>query len=86
MIVSYLCCITQKAYVAAGVQFLMDQSDTILAYETKGLDQPFGQHPLMLLTNSMDRIQQLEVIYGEHDEARGKDMGSAFLFMGEAID
>lgn len=56
---------TQKAYVAAEVQFLMDQSDTILAYENKGLDEPFGQHPLMALTNSMDRVQQLEVIYGE---------------------
>uniref|UniRef100_A0A8C2ZCW2 Ubiquitin protein ligase E3 component n-recognin 7 n=1 Tax=Cyclopterus lumpus TaxID=8103 RepID=A0A8C2ZCW2_CYCLU len=44
--------------------FLMDQSDTILAYENKGLDEPFGQHPLMALTNSMDRVHQLEVIYG----------------------
>ncbi len=78
--------LTQKAYVAAEVQFLMDQSDTMLAYETKGMDEPFGQHPLMLLTNSMDRVQQLEVIYGEHGEDAGKDVGSAFLFMAEAID
>lgn len=63
----------QKAYVAAEVQFLMDESDTILAYENKGLDEPFGQHPLMALTNSLDRRQQLEVIYGEH-------IGSVFLF------
>ncbi len=62
---------TQKAYVAAEVQFLMDQSDTILAYENKGLDEPFGQHPLMALTNSMDRVKQLEVIYGEHWGRRG---------------
>ncbi|XP_070776926.1 putative E3 ubiquitin-protein ligase UBR7 [Enoplosus armatus] len=63
---SELCTCTscKKAYVAAEVQFLMDQSDTILAYENKGLDEPFGQHPLMALTNSMDRVQQLEVIYG----------------------
>ncbi|KAI3367725.1 hypothetical protein L3Q82_026568 [Scortum barcoo] len=63
---SELCTCTscKRAYVAAEVQFLMDQSDTILAYENKGLDEPFGQHPLMALTNSMDRVKQLEVIYG----------------------
>lgn len=58
--------VSQKAYVAAEVQFLMDQSDTVLAYENKGMEEPFGQHPLMALTNSMDRVRQLEVIYGEH--------------------
>lgn len=56
---------SQKAYVEAGVQFLMDQSDTVLAYENRGLAEPFGQHPLMALTSSMDRARQLEVIYGE---------------------
>lgn len=61
--------------MAAEVQFLMDQSDTILAYENRGLDEPFGQHPLMALTSSMDRVQQLEVIYGE----RGEDVGSIFF-------
>ncbi|KAM9341280.1 putative E3 ubiquitin-protein ligase UBR7 [Symphorus nematophorus] len=57
------CMSCKKAYVAAEVQFLMDQSDTLLAYEKKGFDEPLGQHPLMLLTSAMDRIQQLEVIY-----------------------
>ncbi|TKS65691.1 putative E3 ubiquitin-protein ligase UBR7 [Collichthys lucidus] len=66
---SKLCtCIScKKAYVTAEVQFLMDESDTILAYENKGLDEPFGQHPLMALTNSLDRRQQLEVIYGVNE-------------------
>ncbi|KAG8013383.1 Protein mlo2 [Nibea albiflora] len=75
---SKLCtCIScKKAYVAAEVQFLMDESDTILAYENKGLDEPFGQHPLMALTNSMDRRQQLEVIYGVNEL---KTTISAFL-------
>uniref|UniRef100_A0A8C3G0C5 Ubiquitin protein ligase E3 component n-recognin 7 n=1 Tax=Cyclopterus lumpus TaxID=8103 RepID=A0A8C3G0C5_CYCLU len=66
------CMSCKRVYVADEVQFLMDQSDTILAYENKGLDEPFGQHPLMALTNSMDRVHQLEVIYGE----RGEDVGS----------
>ncbi|XP_069008314.1 putative E3 ubiquitin-protein ligase UBR7 [Embiotoca jacksoni] len=63
---SELCTCTscKRAYVAADVQFLMDQSDTVLAYEKKGIEEPFGQHPLMALTSSMDRVQQLEVIYG----------------------
>jgi len=70
----------QKAYVAADVQFLMDQSDTILAYEKKGLVEPFGQHPLMALTSSMDRVQQLEVIYGECGWGGMKDdVGSVFM-------
>lgn len=58
------CTSCKRAYVAAEVQFLLDQSDTILAYEKRGLHEPFGQHPLMALMNSMDRVQQLEVIYG----------------------
>nr|XP_015825567.2 putative E3 ubiquitin-protein ligase UBR7 [Nothobranchius furzeri] len=63
---SELCTCTscKRTYVAAEVQFLMDQSDTILAYEKKGLEEPFGQHPLMTLMSSMDRVQQLEVVYG----------------------
>ncbi|XP_060939001.1 putative E3 ubiquitin-protein ligase UBR7 [Limanda limanda] len=58
------CTSCKRAYVAAKVQFLMDQFDTILAYENKGAEEPFGQHPLMALTSSMDRVQQLEIIYG----------------------
>lgn len=62
---SVYCVGVQRAYVAVQVQFLMDQADTILAYENKGLDEPFGQHPLMALTSSLNHVQQLEVIYGE---------------------
>ncbi|CAK6957003.1 putative E3 ubiquitin-protein ligase UBR7 [Scomber scombrus] len=66
---SKLCTCTscKRAYVAVQVQFLMDQADTILAYENKGLDEPFGQHPLMALTSSLNHVQQLEVIYGYNE-------------------
>ncbi|KAM9841947.1 putative E3 ubiquitin-protein ligase UBR7 [Aulostomus maculatus] len=66
---STLCTCTscKRAYVAAQVQFLLDQSDSVLAYENRGLDMPFGQHPLMALTSSMNRVQQLEVIYGYNE-------------------
>lgn len=55
----------QKAYVSAGVHFLMDLTDTVLAYEQTGVDEPFGQNPLVALTSSMDHVQQLEFIYRE---------------------
>lgn len=59
------CSVAQKAYVGAEVQFLMDQSDTVLAYEQRGVDELLGQYPLRALTDSMDRVEQLEAIYGE---------------------
>lgn len=62
--------IAQKAYVNSEVPFLMDQSDTVLAYEQRGVDELLGQHPLMALTDSMDRVQQLEAIYGEYEAHR----------------
>ncbi|XP_077434436.1 putative E3 ubiquitin-protein ligase UBR7 [Vanacampus margaritifer] len=58
------CTSCKRAYVAAQVHFLMDPSDSVLAYERRGLKEPFGKNPLMMLTNSMDRVQQLEFIYG----------------------
>uniref|UniRef100_A0A3Q3EY26 Ubiquitin protein ligase E3 component n-recognin 7 n=1 Tax=Kryptolebias marmoratus TaxID=37003 RepID=A0A3Q3EY26_KRYMA len=73
---SELCTCTscKKVYVATEVQFLMDQSDTILAYEKRGLEAPFGQHPLMALIGSMNRVQQLEVIYGEDGKGRKEEI------------
>ncbi|KAJ0009075.1 hypothetical protein NQD34_016490 [Periophthalmus magnuspinnatus] len=58
------CTSCKRAYVSAQVQFLMDPSDTLVAYENRGLEEPFGQNPLLAWTDSMDRVQQLEVIYG----------------------
>ncbi|XP_049596065.1 putative E3 ubiquitin-protein ligase UBR7 [Syngnathus scovelli] len=68
---SLLCTCTscKRAYVAAQVHFLMDLSDSLLAYEKRGLDKPFGKHPLMTLTSSMNRVQQLEFIYGCNEMA-----------------
>lgn len=60
--------------MATEVQFLLDQSDTVLAYEKRGMETPFGQHPLMALISSMDRVQQLEVIYGEDGKGRKEEI------------
>ncbi|XP_077477263.1 putative E3 ubiquitin-protein ligase UBR7 isoform X2 [Stigmatopora argus] len=61
------CTNCKRAYVGAQVHFLLDESDSVLAYEQRGLNRPFGQHPLMAATSSMDRVQQLEVIYGYNE-------------------
>lgn len=45
----------------------MDQSDTLLAYEAKGRVEPFGEDLLMRYLGSLDRIQQLEMIYHFND-------------------
>ncbi|KAK7904752.1 hypothetical protein WMY93_017359 [Mugilogobius chulae] len=58
------CTSCKRAYVSAQVQFLMDPSDSLEAYENKGLEEPFGKHPLLALTESLSHTQQLEVIYG----------------------
>lgn len=49
------------------VQFLLDQSDTVLAYENSGRTQPLGEDLLMSFLSSMDHVQQLEMIYHYND-------------------
>lgn len=46
----------------AGVHFLMDESDTVLAYENKG-ETLLEEDLLMSCLSSLDRVQQLEIIY-----------------------
>lgn len=60
-----------------GVPFLLDESDTVLAYENKGktTDQEGmseGRDPLMSALNTLDRVQQLEIIYGETSCLKGE--------------
>ncbi|XP_071383875.1 putative E3 ubiquitin-protein ligase UBR7 [Centroberyx affinis] len=57
----------KRAYVDVEVQFLLDESDTVLAYENKGRTEPFGEDLLMSFLGSMDRVQQLEMIYHYND-------------------
>lgn len=51
--------------MSAGVQFLMDPGDTLLAYEQKGLEEPFGQNPLEALISSMDPVERLKLTHRE---------------------
>ncbi|CAL8286766.1 unnamed protein product [Lota lota] len=66
---SQLCtCVScKRAYVKSEVQFLLDESDTVLAYENSGRTQPHGEDLLMSFLSSMDHVQQLELIYHYND-------------------
>lgn len=57
-------------YVESGVPFLLDESDTLLAYEEKAKTEALTSDDLLLscltsLTSmtSLTHVQQLEVIY-----------------------
>lgn len=54
-------------YGDLDVLFLTDEYDTVLAYENKGkVDQAAGRtDPLMDTLNSMNRVQQVELICGK---------------------
>lgn len=56
----------QRAYVDAGVQFLLDESDTVLAYENRGTVEqgPASLDSLLMSSlSTLDRVQQLEIVY-----------------------
>uniref|UniRef100_G3PK72 Putative E3 ubiquitin-protein ligase UBR7 n=1 Tax=Gasterosteus aculeatus aculeatus TaxID=481459 RepID=G3PK72_GASAC len=54
----------------ADLSFLLDESDTVLAYENKGKTneqrQP-GHDPLMSALDNLNHVQQLEIIHGYND-------------------
>nr|XP_046165318.1 putative E3 ubiquitin-protein ligase UBR7 isoform X3 [Oncorhynchus gorbuscha] len=60
------CVSCKRAYVDAGVQFLLDESDTVLAYENRGTVEqgPASLDSLLMSSlSSLDRVQQLEIVY-----------------------
>lgn len=60
------CPCVQENLSAAGLSFLLDESDTVLAYENKGkTSEEARQHdPLMSALDRLNRVQQLEIIHG----------------------
>lgn len=51
----------------AGLSFLLDEADTVLAYENKGKSneqRQQGHDPLMSALDNLNRVQQLEIIHG----------------------
>jgi len=55
-------------YSELEVQFLTDECDTVLAYESKGTSDQEAERrdPLMDTLNSMNRVQQVELICGKY--------------------
>ncbi|XP_062415496.1 putative E3 ubiquitin-protein ligase UBR7 isoform X3 [Pungitius pungitius] len=67
---SKLCsCSTCKEDLSgADLSFLLDESDTVLAYENKGKTNEQRQpDPLMSALDNLNHVQQLEIIHGYND-------------------
>ncbi|KAM3861138.1 putative E3 ubiquitin-protein ligase UBR7 [Diretmus argenteus] len=88
---SKLCsCITcQKSLAAAGVSFLLDETDTVLAYENKGKNNELeqqGHDPLMSALDNLNRVQQLEIIHEYNDlKTELKDFLQSFAAEGKVV-
>lgn len=68
----FLCptCLSQAQLSTAGLSFLLDELDTVLAYENKGKSNELshqGHDPLMSALDNLNRVQQLEIIHGKQD-------------------
>uniref|UniRef100_A0A7N8WT32 Putative E3 ubiquitin-protein ligase UBR7 n=1 Tax=Mastacembelus armatus TaxID=205130 RepID=A0A7N8WT32_9TELE len=79
----------QEHLSAAGLSFLLDESDTVLAYEKKGKSNEHeqqGQDPLMLALDNLNRVQQLEIIHGYNDmKTELKDFLQRFAAEGKVV-
>ncbi|XP_071019305.1 putative E3 ubiquitin-protein ligase UBR7 isoform X1 [Oncorhynchus clarkii lewisi] len=83
----------QKSYAEAGMSFLLDESDTVLAYENKGktteqeqAGTAEGRDPLMSALNTLGRVQQLEIIHGYNDmKTELKDFLQRFAAEGKVV-
>uniref|UniRef100_A0A3Q3WXP0 Putative E3 ubiquitin-protein ligase UBR7 n=1 Tax=Mola mola TaxID=94237 RepID=A0A3Q3WXP0_MOLML len=74
---------------AAGLSFLLDESDTVLAYENKGKNSEEtrrGHDPLMSVLDNLNRVQQLEIIHGYNDmKSELKDFLQNFAAEGKVV-
>lgn len=87
------CTSCKRSYGAAGVSFLMDESDTVLAYENKGKTTERerqggaeGRDPLMSALDNLGRVQQLEIIHEYNDmKTELKDFLQTFAAEGKVV-
>ncbi|XP_043119492.1 putative E3 ubiquitin-protein ligase UBR7 [Puntigrus tetrazona] len=62
------CTDCKRMYVKAGVPFLLDESDTLLAYEEKAKAETLSSEELLMsCITSLPHEQQLEIIYKYND-------------------
>ncbi|XP_061560986.1 putative E3 ubiquitin-protein ligase UBR7 isoform X2 [Phycodurus eques] len=83
------CDACQASLSAAGLSFLLDESDTVLAYEKKGESEEGGapgHDPLMSVLDNLNRVQQLEIIHGYNDmKSELKDFLQGFVAEGKVV-
>ncbi|CAN9508002.1 unnamed protein product [Ophioblennius macclurei] len=83
------CSVCQERLSAAGLSFLLDESDTVLAYENKGKSseqRQRGHDPLMSALDNLNRVQQLEIIHGYNDmKSELKDFLQRFAAEGKVV-
>ncbi|XP_062323395.1 putative E3 ubiquitin-protein ligase UBR7 [Osmerus eperlanus] len=87
------CASCKRSYAEAGVSFLLDESDTVLAYENKGKTTEQerrggaeGRDPLMSALDNLGRVQQLEIIHGYNDmKTELKDFLQRFAAEGKVV-
>lgn len=81
-------------YADAGLCFLTDEADTVLAYENKGKSTEQaeqaggagGRDPLMSALNNLNRVQQLEIIHEYNDmKTELKDYLQRFAAEGKVV-
>ncbi|MGH0150870.1 UNVERIFIED_CONTAM: hypothetical protein FKN15_018980 [Acipenser sinensis] len=80
----------KKTYAESEVPFLLDESDTVLAYEKRGQSSQESdtesRDPLMAALSGMDRVQQLEMIYEYNDlKTELKDYLKRFADEGKVV-
>lgn len=83
------CNVCKESLSEAGLSFLLDESDTVLAYENKGKSNEQGQQrhdPLMSALDNLNRVQQLEIIHGYNDmKTELKDFLQRFAAEGKVV-
>uniref|UniRef100_A0A3Q1JCR7 UBR-type domain-containing protein n=1 Tax=Anabas testudineus TaxID=64144 RepID=A0A3Q1JCR7_ANATE len=87
---SKLCsCNSCQRLSQAGLSFLLDESDTVFAYEKKGKNneqKEKGNDPLMSALDNLNRVQQLEIIHGYNDmKTELKDFLQRFAAEGKVV-
>uniref|UniRef100_A0A665X601 Putative E3 ubiquitin-protein ligase UBR7 n=1 Tax=Echeneis naucrates TaxID=173247 RepID=A0A665X601_ECHNA len=83
------CNTCQERLSEADLSFLLDESDTVLAYEKKGKNNEQNQQghdPLMSALDNLNRVQQLEIIHEYNDmKTELKDFLQRFAAEGKVV-
>uniref|UniRef100_A0AAX7VSJ5 UBR-type domain-containing protein n=1 Tax=Astatotilapia calliptera TaxID=8154 RepID=A0AAX7VSJ5_ASTCA len=87
---SKLCsCRICQVLCLSGLSFLLDESDTVLAYENKGKNSEQRRQeddPLMSALDNLNHVQQLEIIHGYNDmKTELKDFLQRFAAEGKVV-